>query len=78
MGAVTSGRLVEYEWREVPGFPEYEVTSLGHIRRKKNKVAHATHFTGTTETVQLTKDGKRYHRTLTSIVKAAFPGVLYP
>lgn len=71
-------RLIEYEWREVPEFPAYEVTSLGHIRRKSTKVQHAVNVTGATETVQLTKDGKRYHRTLASVVRSAFPGVLYP
>lgn len=76
---MASGSLnVNYEWRVVPEFPNYEVTSLGHIRKASTKVLHAVNFTGTTETVQLTKDGKRYHRTLTSIVRATFPGVLYP
>ena len=71
-------QLVQYEWREVPDFPDYEVTSLGYIRKKKTKVLHAVNFTRGTETVQLTKDGKRYHRTLRSIVVSTFPGVLYP
>lgn len=73
-----SGRLVEYEWRIVPDFPAYEVTSLGSIRRKETKEEHAVNITGTTETVQLSKDGKRYHRTVASVVRSAFPGVLYP
>lgn len=72
------GRVVEYEWRVIPDFPAYEVTSLGHIRRRNSKVAQAVNLTRETETVQLTKDGKRYHRTLASVVRAAFPGVLYP
>ena len=71
-------KVVNYEWRVVPGFEEYEVTSLGHIRKAKSQVLHAVNTTGTTETVQLTADGKRYHRTLKSIVHLAFPGVLYP
>lgn len=70
--------MIQFEWRTLPEFPEYEVTSLGDIRRKKTKQQHAVNLTGTTETVQLSKDGKRYHRTLTSLVKQAFPGVLYP
>lgn len=72
------GGLVQHEWRVIPEFPDYEVTSLGHIRRKGTQEQHAVNITGTTETVQLSKDGKRYHRTLTSIVKSTFPGVLYP
>lgn len=73
-----SGRVAEYEWREVPGFPDYEVASLGYIRKTKTKVLHAINITGTTETVQLSRDGKRYHRTVKSIVLSAFPGALYP
>lgn len=72
------GGLIAFEWREVPDFPNYEVTSLGDIRRKGTNEQHAVNLTGTTETVQLSRDGKRYHRTVKSIVKAAFPGVLYP
>lgn len=72
------GRIVQYEWREVAGFPDYEITSLGDIRRKATRVQHAVNVTGTTETVQLSKDGKRYHRTLASLVRSTFPGVLYP
>ena len=75
---VPSRSLAEFEWRVVPGFPDYEVTSLGYIRKTKTQVAHAVNITGTTETVQLTFEGKRYHRTLASVVKATFPGVLYP
>lgn len=70
--------FVNVEWREIPGFPRYEITSLGLIRRKVSKEPQAINYTGATETVQLTCDGKRYHRTVTSVVKAAFPGVLYP
>ena len=77
MGFRSSG-VVTYEWRVVPDFPDYEVTSLGHIRRTKNKNAIAVNLTRDTETVQLTKEGKRYHRTLASVVKSTFPGVLYP
>jgi hypothetical protein len=73
-----TGSLVQYEWRVVPDFPDYEVTSLGNIRKSKSKDSHAVNLTRNTETVQLTKDGKRYHRTLASVVRAAFPGVLYP
>lgn len=73
-----AGGGVGYEWRVIPEFPEYEVTSLGHIRKTRTKDTHAVNLTGTTETVQLSKDGKRYHRTLTSVVKQTFPGVLYP
>ena len=78
MGRFGSSGLISYEWRVVPGFPDYEVTSLGHIRRTKNKNAIAVNYTGSTETVQLTHNGKRYHRTLASVVKMTFPGVLYP
>lgn len=66
------------EWRSVPEFEDYEVTSLGHIRKTKTQVQHSIHMTGSTETVQLTNGGKRYHRTVKSIVLAAFPGALYP
>lgn len=70
---------VEYEWRRVPGFTRYEVTSLGHLRRVSSHIKVSVHLTGVTETVQLTDDnGKRRHRTLTSVVKSAFPGALYP
>lgn len=71
-------KVIQFEWRVVPEFPDYEVTSLGEIRRSDTKVQHAVNLTGTTETVQLSKDGKRYHRTLKSVVVATFPGVLYP
>lgn len=70
--------VLQREWRTVPGFPKYEVTSLGDIRRVGSKEPQAVNITGVTETVQLTRDGKRYHRTLASVVKSAFPGVLYP
>lgn len=71
-------KAVHIEWRVVPEFPNYEVTSLGHIRKAKSHDSHAVNVTGVTETVQLTQNGKRYHRTLTSVVRATFPGVLYP
>lgn len=71
-------KVITYEWHEVPEFPDYEVTSLGDIRRARTREPHAVNTTGVTETVQLSRGGKRYHRTLTSVVKAAFPGVLYP
>lgn len=73
-----NNRLMNYVWREVPDFPDYEVTSLGYIRKTKSKVLHSTHYTKDLETVLLTKDGKRYHRTVKSVVKSAFPDVLYP
>lgn len=71
-------RVIKVEWRTVPGFDNYEVTSLGHIRKSKTQVQHAINTTGTTDTVQMTSEGKRYHRTVKSIVLAAFPGALYP
>lgn len=71
-------RGIEVEWRAVPGFEDYEVTSLGYIRKAKTQVQHSTHDTGTTESVHMTREGKRYHRTVKSVVLAAFPGALYP
>jgi hypothetical protein len=72
-------KLVDYEWRPVAGFPEYEMTSLGFFRKTGSHIQISTHFSGGSdiETVQLTHDGKRYHRSVKQLVIATFPGAVY-
>lgn len=72
-------KLLEYEWRQVEGFPEYEMNSLGYFRKAHSHIQISTHFSGGSniETVQLTRDGKRYHRSVKQLVMATFPGAVY-
>jgi len=66
------GSAIQREWRQIPDFPNYEMTSDGSIRRVKSRVLMATVF-DTTHTVKLTKDGVRYHRTIKALIKHTFP-----
>lgn len=72
------GKLVKYEWRVVAGFPNYEMTSLGYFRKRSNGIQISTHFSGGSniETVMLTNDGRRYHRSVRSLILQTFPGAV--
>jgi len=59
------------EWKEVPGFPDYEVSDQGRVRRRpmqKSRTAHRY------ERVSLMKDGKTHYRYVHRIVCEAFHG----
>lgn len=64
--------FVQREWRVIEEFPRYEINSLGIIRHKHNQVEHSAQVYDY-ETVMLTKDGKRYHRSIKRLVAKTFP-----
>lgn len=69
--------FVQSEWRKIPSFPGYEITSRGDIRKIKSGVMHSIQDVDRVTTVMLTKDGKRYHRSLGALVKETFPNVVW-
>lgn len=64
--------FTQSEWREIEGFPEYEINSVGIIRKTRTQVLHSVHV-GDYETVLLTREGKRYHRSVKRLVNRTFP-----
>lgn len=64
--------FVQSEWAVIEEFPKYEINSLGIIRKRSNKVVISVQVYNY-ETVMLTKDGKRYHRSVKSLVETTFP-----
>lgn len=64
--------MAELEWRVIPDFPAYEITAEGYIRRRGSQVAHSTQV-DRVETVKLTRDGLRFHRSVNALVRSAFP-----
>lgn len=64
--------FIQSEWRTIEEFPRYEINSVGIIRHKHNQVEHAVNV-GDYETVLLTRDSKRYHRSVKRLVAKTFP-----
>lgn len=63
------------EWRDVEGFPAYEISNMGNVRRKESQRILATHGTPFGyRRVVLFKEGKRYDRALHILVLKAFVG----
>ena len=68
--------FAQSEWREIEGFPKYEINSLGIVRNKITKVQISTQV-GHIETVKLVREGRRYLRSVGKLVRTIFPE-LYP
>jgi hypothetical protein len=67
--------FVQAEWCVVEEFPEYEINSVGIVRKRRNQVLVYVHVDNY-ETVLLAKDGKRYHRSVNALVRKAFPDLV--
>lgn len=65
-------KFVRLDWVELEEFPKYEINSIGIVRQKKTGVEHSIQAYNY-ETVMLTKDGKRYHRSVKTLLILAFP-----
>ena len=63
--------MSDEEWRVVEGFLNYEVSSLGNVRRGA-KVLKACPDTSGYLRVHFCKDGGRYHRSIHRLVALAF------
>ena len=64
--------FVQSEWAVIEEFPRYEINALGIIRNRLNHVQIST-TVAHIETVKLTRDGKRYLRSVKKLSKIAFP-----
>ena len=64
--------MVEEEWRDIPGFPNYQVSNQWRVKNKERQTIKATIQDGAL-TVKLSKDGHVYHRGVRGIFLAAFP-----
>ena len=62
------------EWRTVPGYEAYEVSSLGHVKRGKRMLAARPNVPGGYHRVSVTQDKKRKHLYVHRLVAMAFIG----
>src|SRR4051812_17392102 len=61
-------------WRDVPGFPDYEVSEHGNLRRGSNYLKpHRIHGSGR-KRFSLSKDGRKHHFHAARLVVLAFVG----
>lgn len=60
------------EWREIPSFPDYEVSSLGFVRNKQTKHYIKFHFNGGYAQGHLYRDQVRKAKKLHQLVAQAF------
>ena len=66
-------RALRKEWRTIAEFPKYEINLDGKIRYKESLIMKGTYEDGYgQEVVQLTRDGKRYLRTVKRLIRVAF------
>lgn len=81
----TAEELSTEEWRDVPDYPAYEVSSLGRVRRKTDSatsrggrmLGHIDR-TGGYISLSLSRDGRAKHMSMHRIVAAAFIGPCPP
>lgn len=60
------------EWRDIPDFPNYQVSDEWRVKNVERQTIKATIQDGAL-TVKLSKDGKVYHRGVRGLFLAAFP-----
>lgn len=67
-------RMAPEVWREIPGFPAYEISTKGHVRKAgslelvNNRYRKTIHL----PTVRMSVNGVEYERSISSLVRRVF------
>jgi hypothetical protein len=67
--------LLKLEWRTVPGFERYEVSSLGHVRRGFKLLKQTKHKAGHLSVTLYSDDGDQWRVGVHRLVALAFIGL---
>lgn len=64
----------DFEWREIPGFPEYEINIRGDVySKKRDRILFPTPGTNGIPRISLFKNGQIYHRGVHKLISQSFP-----